>query len=186
VVASGTDVARAPSAGFVSRLLALVVDLILLGVFLSGLVWISAAAEELLRPWSQLNLSRAAAAAIPVLIVTYFVASWSTFGQTAGKWLFGLDTVAARGGRVTIGRALLRFAGYLIAAAPLFLGFAWILVDGQRRGLHDWIAGTRVVYVKPRAHAGRLAELNSNVVARDLHVPRPGTHATFALERVER
>jgi uncharacterized RDD family membrane protein YckC len=172
-------------AGFASRLLAFVVDLILLGVFLAGLVWISAAAEELLRPWSELNLSRAAAAAIPVLVVAYFVACWSAFGQTAGKWLFGLETVTARGGRVKVGRALLRFAGYLVAAAPLFLGFAWILIDAEHRGFHDWIAGTRVVYVKPRAHTRRL-EPSSNVVARNLHVPRPGEHAALALQRVER
>jgi uncharacterized RDD family membrane protein YckC len=39
----------------------------------------------------------------------------------------------------------LRFAALLLAALPLLLGFALILVDPRRRGLHDRIARTVVV-----------------------------------------
>ena len=31
------------------------------------------------------------------------------------------------------------------AAATLGLGFAWIGFDREKRGLHDWLAGTYVV-----------------------------------------
>jgi uncharacterized RDD family membrane protein YckC len=33
-----------------------------------------------------------------------------------------------------------------IAAFPLYLGFAWILVDNRRQGWQDKIGGTHVVY----------------------------------------
>ena len=41
--------------------------------------------------------------------------------------------------------ALLRFAGLILAALPLFAGFLAILVDDRRRGVHDMLAGTVVV-----------------------------------------
>jgi uncharacterized RDD family membrane protein YckC len=44
------------------------------------------------------------------------------------------------------GRAALRVFGYLISAVPCYLGFFWIL-GRQRRGWHDKIADTEVVYV---------------------------------------
>jgi uncharacterized RDD family membrane protein YckC len=64
--------------------------------------------------------------------------------------LLGVKVVARGGGRLTLGRAIVRLFGYLISALPFYLGFLWIL--GPRRlGLHDFLAGTEVVYVvRPR------------------------------------
>ena len=36
-------------------------------------------------------------------------------------------------------------AGYLAGLATAFLGFLWIGFDAEKRGLHDWIAGTYVI-----------------------------------------
>jgi uncharacterized RDD family membrane protein YckC len=44
---------------------------------------------------------------------------------------------------------LLRFAGLILAALPLFAGFLTILVDDRRRGVHDMLAGTVVVPAPP-------------------------------------
>ena len=41
---------------------------------------------------------------------------------------------------------LLRFAGLLLCIVPLFAGFLPVLFDRRRRGLHDMLAGTAVVY----------------------------------------
>jgi len=38
----------------------------------------------------------------------------------------------------------------VLAAIPLFTGYLLILVDARRRGLHDMIAGTLVVYAATR------------------------------------
>ena len=40
-----------------------------------------------------------------------------------------------------------RTAGYLAGLATLSLGFLWIGFDAEKRGLHDWIAGTYVIRV---------------------------------------
>jgi uncharacterized RDD family membrane protein YckC len=42
-------------------------------------------------------------------------------------------------------RAGVRVVGYLAAICTLSLGFLWIGFDREKRGLHDWLAGTYVV-----------------------------------------
>lgn len=75
----------------------------------------------------------------------YFVTFWATTGQTPGSRLLRIRVVPASGGRLPPRRALVRFAGLLLAALPLFAGFLPILLDDRRRGLHDMLARTVVV-----------------------------------------
>lgn len=82
----------------------------------------------------------------PALTVFYLVFSWTLTGRTMGKALMGIRIVPMNGQRMTVGRSLLRLVGYLLSLLPLFLGFVWILADDQRRGWHDRLAGTCVVY----------------------------------------
>ena len=42
-------------------------------------------------------------------------------------------------------RTLLRTSGYVLSAVLFSLGFLWIGFDREKRGLHDWIAGTYVI-----------------------------------------
>ena len=82
--------------------------------------------------------------------VGYFVGFWTATGQTPGARMLGFRVRTAQMERLSTRRALVRFAGVVLAAIPLFAGFLLILVDGRRRGLHDRIAGT-VVVESPRA-----------------------------------
>jgi uncharacterized RDD family membrane protein YckC len=77
--------------------------------------------------------------------VGYFVIFWSTTGQTLGSRVMRLRVVAADGGTIKPRRAVLRCIGLVLAALPLLAGYALILVDGRRRGLHDRLARTLVV-----------------------------------------
>ena len=78
--------------------------------------------------------------------VGYFVVFWSATGQTPGNRLLQIRVCrASDGGVVSPGAALLRFAGLILAAAPLFLGFLPILFDDRRRGVQDMLARTVVV-----------------------------------------
>jgi uncharacterized RDD family membrane protein YckC len=80
--------------------------------------------------------------------VGYFVTFWSTTGQTPGSRLMRITVRRADDGSVLAPRrAALRFAGLVLAAIPLLAGFLPILFDERRRGLHDMLAGTVVVYV---------------------------------------
>jgi uncharacterized RDD family membrane protein YckC len=81
-----------------------------------------------------------------IVAFAYFPFFWARSGQTPGMRLFGLYVVRdADGGKISGGQAVLRLIGMWISAIPLYLGFAWILIDARRRGWHDLIAGTVVV-----------------------------------------
>jgi uncharacterized RDD family membrane protein YckC len=80
--------------------------------------------------------------------VGYFAMFWSTTGQTPGARAMGVRVVCARGGEaVRLRSAVVRLGGMVLAAIPLFAGFALILVDDRRRGLQDRLARTVVVHV---------------------------------------
>jgi pSer/pThr/pTyr-binding forkhead associated (FHA) protein/uncharacterized RDD family membrane protein YckC len=74
----------------------------------------------------------------------YHVYFWAVRGATPGKEMFGLR-VEDEAGRSPIGlpRAARRALGYLLCVASLGIGFAMVAAGGV--GLHDRIAGTRVV-----------------------------------------
>lgn len=76
----------------------------------------------------------------------YFVILWSRFGATLGQRVLGLHVVdAATGGNIGIGRAIGRFVGYVISGALLDIGFIWVAFDSRKQGWHDKIASTFVV-----------------------------------------
>jgi len=68
-------------------------------------------------------------------------------GQTIGKMLTGLRIVTMDGRSVSFGSALLRHTlGYLLTALTLGLGFFIAVLNRNGRSLHDYVAGTTVVY----------------------------------------
>lgn len=140
-------------AGFVSRTAAFVIDLVVLAVGFGAGAWILRNVEHLLRPTARLDLAPIVGLAVPLMVVAYFVALWAVFGQTVGKRVLGLRVVDAAGAPIGLGRAGVRMAGYLLSALPAYLGFAWVLVDPKRRGWHDMLAGTLVVYDRAPARA---------------------------------
>lgn len=76
----------------------------------------------------------------------YFVVMWSRFGQTLGQKLCGLRVVdAATGQRITPGRAVGRYIGFLISGWVLWIGLIWAAGDSQKQGWHDKMASTFVV-----------------------------------------
>ncbi|AOG02811.1 RDD family protein [Bosea sp. RAC05] len=94
---------------------------------------------------------------VPVLVVVvglaisigYWVAFTSGSWQaTPGKRLLGLKVIRADGRQVTAGLALGRSLAYVLSALTLYIGFIMVGLTAQKRGLHDMICGTRVVYGK--------------------------------------
>lgn len=66
-------------------------------------------------------------------------------GQTLGKMAFRLRVVPTGEGSLTVRRSLLRVVAFLLSALPAGLGLLPAIFDPDRRGLHDRLAGTRVV-----------------------------------------
>ena len=80
--------------------------------------------------------------ALPVI---YFIVAWA-IGGTIGQRVLGMRVVNASTGQpLGIGRALLRFVGYIIAEAVIFIGLIWIGIDSRKQGWHDKIAGSLVI-----------------------------------------
>jgi uncharacterized RDD family membrane protein YckC len=78
--------------------------------------------------------------------LVYFVFFWTAIGQTVGMSLMGLSVMRPDGTRPPVLRSLVRYFGYWLCFISLGLGFLWILFDRQRRGWHDKLSGTLVVY----------------------------------------
>ena len=76
----------------------------------------------------------------------YVVLFTGTLGQTFGKMAAAIEVVTDGLGPMDMRRALLRGAGMLVSLLPAGIGWLAGLV-GDGRGLHDRLAGTRVVRV---------------------------------------
>ena len=77
----------------------------------------------------------------------YFTWMIGTYGQTLGKMAIGAKVVMMDGSPVPTSVAALRWFGYLVDGITLFIGYIIAAFTDQKRGLHDYIAGTRVVYL---------------------------------------
>ena len=88
----------------------------------------------------------------PVVYALFF---WGTTGQTPGKAVMGIRVVRFDGKPMTLWTSVRRIAGYGLSLAAVGIGFLVILADDRRRGWHDKIAGTCVIYSwKARQNSG--------------------------------
>jgi len=150
-------------AGFVSRLMAMIVDLLLIGaVWVSGgiavdfvtrtsglkqivsflmphLPWLSPLQEVLLS-------ATFSVIALLTLGLFYFTFFYTFGGATLGKYLMGLRVVRSDGRPLSGAQAALRTVAYAVSALPVYLGFLSVLVDDRRRAWHDMLSGTAVVH----------------------------------------
>jgi uncharacterized RDD family membrane protein YckC len=156
-VARPADVADAPAApfayvGIVSRAIAFAVDAAVIQIVAIAVAGTFALILSVVSVGDDLKtvLVAAGGVAYGLWLVGYFVVFWTASGQTPGNRLLEIRVCrAADGAPPAPGAAVLRFAGLILAALPLFLGFLPILTDDRRRGVHDMLAGTVVVVVPP-------------------------------------
>lgn len=68
-------------------------------------------------------------------------------GQSLGKMIAGLRIVATDGSQPSVGTLLFRQTlGYLITFLSFGLGFLFSVFSGKGRALHDYLAGSQVVF----------------------------------------
>jgi uncharacterized RDD family membrane protein YckC len=145
-----------PYAGLISRTVALAIDAVALTIGFAiasgvlGLILSLFTAVEVSSPGAVLG----AAAMWSLVVGGYFVLFWTLTGETPGMRLMALRVINRDGAPLGFGQALLRLLGAILAAIPFFAGYLLILVDDRRRGLHDMIAGTTVVYAPRTPVAG--------------------------------
>lgn len=84
----------------------------------------------------------------PILIgLAYKTVFVSQGGQTPGKMAAGLRVIRADGEPVAVGRSLGRALAEYLSGMLLGLGYV-IAAFGEKRALHDHVAGTRVVFTE--------------------------------------
>ncbi|MFN8469494.1 MAG: RDD family protein [Caldilineaceae bacterium] len=150
-------------AGFVTRAVALMIDIALITV---AVIAINALLGLPVSFFTGINLNNCAQATDPrdvakvacaavnmiwvgvALLASpiYFITLFATIGQTIGKAVMGVRVVRLDGRAMTFKSGTVRWLGYFVSVITLGLGFAWVIVDSRRQGFHDRMANTSVIY----------------------------------------
>ena len=132
--AYGASGPSGPRANFGRRMVAYLIDVIIIGI-LAGILY------AISKP-----LGNVAGLVIGLVYFSYF--DGSPRGQTIGKMALGIRVIDFRGGGpIGFGRGFIRWLGRLVSSIPCFLGYFWALWDKEKQGWQDKIATTVVVPV---------------------------------------
>ena len=97
------------------------------------------------------ELSNAGWLILILLVLTNFVILPMFSGQSIGKSLTGLKIVQTDGSAPSVSRLLVRHLfGYPVTVLTLGIGFLLSVFNRKGRALHDFLAGTTVVYGRRR------------------------------------
>ena len=79
---------------------------------------------------------------IQLLYESFFLVQ---YGATPGKMIFKLKVITPDGGGISWGRAVGRYFAKILSGITLMIGYIMAGFDAEKRALHDYIAGTRVI-----------------------------------------
>ncbi len=136
-------------AGPLSRLLAYVIDLfVILGGFTLFSVGVNFVFGNVI---SDLNVEFTREGLVGFLLFwswayLYYAVSLAVAGRTLGMGIIGLRVVRKSGSPLKVHQAFVRTLVMPLSFIIFGLGFIGLLFGRKRRALHDWIAGTVVVY----------------------------------------
>ena len=131
-----------PTAGLPRRLAAMGYEAVLLfavAFFAAWLFFFASGGRDATAGWPRYLLQLF----IGLVFASYFLWSWLRGGQTLAMKTWHMRLVG-----VTPGKALLRFL-LAVVLVPTGISIVWALFDRDRQFLHDRLAGTRLVLVKP-------------------------------------
>lgn len=84
---------------------------------------------------------------VPLLVaVLYEVIMIRKFGATLGKMVVGVKVVRTDGGGISWGISIARYLMKMVSGMILAIGYIMAGFDDQKRGLHDRVCDTRVIY----------------------------------------
>lgn len=132
--------------GFWARVLASLVDTVLIVIVIAPIAWFVAgpAYFDPLRGASALNVLLEWI--FPAAAVVVF---WLYRSATPGKMVVGAVIVDAKTGqKPSTGQFIGRYLGYFVSILPLGLGLLWVGWDARKQGWHDKLAGTVVIRAK--------------------------------------
>jgi uncharacterized RDD family membrane protein YckC len=135
--------------GLVTRALAGVIDLALIGALLSiGSGLLASIVPAITGDGDGLSIWGVLTFGVVGFLIgsAIFVAFWALVGQTPGMRFLSIHLDAGGSREIGLRRALRRIVAVPLSLLPLGLGFLAILLSPERRGWHDRIAGTMVLY----------------------------------------
>jgi uncharacterized RDD family membrane protein YckC len=161
--APAPPVAYAPPSiygGFWIRFLAHLIDHVILGAVaaplffitvLPSIIRIAHQAERDQEPSPEMIIAIVSSAFVYIALA--FVGQWlyealltsSTWQGTIGKRVLRLKVVDEAGNRIGFGRATGRFFAKILSSMFLYIGFIMIGFTERKTGLHDMLAGTKVL-----------------------------------------
>ena len=122
-----------PRASFGRRLVALLLDALIIGVL-----------QGILTAFSDREVASGVGTLVGLAYFTYFEGSAS--GQTVGKRALGIRVIDFQGrGSIGYGRAFIRWISRILSTIPCLLGYLWMLWDREKQTWHDKLATTVVV-----------------------------------------
>jgi uncharacterized RDD family membrane protein YckC len=142
-------VTEAPQAGVMTRLVAFAIDVGLLNAFffiMSALLGLVVSGLFFDDGITSLGIVLGGAVWV-VAGGLYLVGFWALEGQTPGMRFLNIRLDAHGSRRIGFPVAIRRWLGFILCVLTLGLGFLGILFAQRRRGLHDRIADTEVIYV---------------------------------------
>lgn len=155
-------------AGFITRLIAFVIDLAIITLVSSVLLVVGQFVGSSLGvgPTTHTLLAAGAAVFSFLFMIGYVVLLTVLGGQTVGKRIMAVRVVRSDGTRVKLWPAIKRFIGYILSI-PLFWGYLLVLVDNRRQAFQDKLADTIVIYY--RVAPGELGALERHLKAIQIH-----------------
>jgi uncharacterized RDD family membrane protein YckC len=85
-----------------------------------------------------------------ILLGVFFIFCWKKYGATPGKIILKIKVLDEETGqKASIKQLIIRYFSLYIAFAPIGIGYFIINFNKRRKGLHDYIAKTIVVYTVP-------------------------------------
>jgi len=152
-------VQASPYAGFWIRVLAYILDRIIVGIVaapfyfvlvLPSVLRIMQEAERDREPSPEVILS--IVGGVSTFLCVFFLGYWlyealltsSNWQGTIGKKVLRLKVIDEMGNRISFGRATGRYFAKLLSHLIMWIGFIMVAFTDRKRGLHDIIAGTLV------------------------------------------
>lgn len=126
-------------AGFWIRVVAYIIDAIILGI-VGGII--GAVLGGILGNGG-LVVIQLIGIAIGIAYFAYFESSERQ--ATVGKMALGLKVTDTEGRRITTGKAVGRYFAKIVSGIILLIGFIMVAFDSRKQGLHDKIVNTLVV-----------------------------------------
>lgn len=145
-----TESQQSQPAGFFIRLAAYVVDYIIAGGIIAMInvpLWIvklvasdSIVFKNILFGYDIFDIMNFC------LLSAYFVIMTYTCGRTVGKMLMKIKVVSVKSKELTFSQVFFREVIGKYLSSLLYIGYILAGIDNEKRGIHDMLADTRVVY----------------------------------------